>query len=431
MIDQQKINNLPTTTGVYIFKKGEKVLYVGKSVNIKARVKSHLENVRLDPKEAAMIDACDRVDYIVTDSEFKALLLEAKLIKEYHPKYNVIWKDDKSFLYIKITLADEYPKVFLSRKKERDLKTLYFGPFSSTRTAMEILRELRKITPFCMDKRLKNGPCFYSKIGLCNPCPGAIFREKSGRIRRTLKKIYRQNIFKLIRLLQGKTELIINDFSRQLKKKIKEENFEEAIIIRDKILRLQSLTKRSFIDNNFSQYNQVEEALKSLFSLLSSYFSNLKELKRIECYDVSNFAGENPTASMVVLTNGLIDTSEYRRFKIKNLKRKNDLMMLEEVFKRRFAKKGNWPNPDLIIVDGGKPQVKLLGKILEKLKIDIPFIGIAKNPDRLVLGKNSLITIRPPVNNLGFNLIRLIRDESHRFARKYHLLLRKKARKLF
>ncbi len=430
MINKRNVEKLPATNGVYIFKKEGEYLYVGRSVNIKARVKSHLQNAKIDPKEAALINASDKIDYLVTDSQFKALLLEAELIREHQPKYNVIWKDDKSFLYIKITLGDEFPKVFLSRKKNDDIKTLYFGPFPSVKTTFQILREIRKIIPFCMDKKLKGGPCFYAKIGQCMPCPGAIIKEENGRKRRTLKRIYRQNIFKLLRLLSGKTHLIINDFSRQLKQKIREKKFEEAMILRDKINQLQYLEKISFVESCSSQQNQSELALESLSSFLSPYLDNLKKLNRIECYDVSNLAGENATASMVVLTNGLIDKAQYRRFRIKNLKSKNDLLMLKEVFKRRFTRKNEYPNPDLVIVDGGRPQVKLLREVLKKMKLNIPLIGIAKNPDRLILGKEKLITIKPPNNHLGFNLIKSIRDESHRFAHNYHLLLRKKAIKL-
>lgn len=427
MIDKKVINKLPASVGVYIFKNKDQYLYVGKSVNIKARVKSHFENAKLDKKEAAIIAASNKIDYFITDSEFKALLLESQLIKEFHPKYNVIWKDDKSFLYVEIVLMEEYPKVFLSRKRDDDGKAFYFGPFPSVRTTLAVLNELRRIIPFCMDKRLKNGPCFYSKIGLCHPCPGAIVKEKNGRKRATLRKIYRQNIIKLIKLLQGKIKVIVNDFYRQLKRKIKEEKYEEAIILRDRIRRLEALEKKSFSPFDIQQYNRSQISLGSLQALLAKYLPQLKELKRIECYDVSNLFGEEAVASMVVLTEGIIDKTQYRKFRIKNLSQKNDLQMLEEVFRRRFSPKKNWLFPDLIVVDGGKPHVRSIKNVFTRLKIDIPVIGIAKNPDRLIIGNNILPTIKPADDHPGFNLIKLLRDESHRFARQYHLFLRKKS----
>ncbi len=430
MIDKKIFQNLPSLGGVYIFKKNKSYLYVGKSVNIKARIKAHIENAKLDSKERALIKNSDSIEYIITDSEFKAILLEAELIKKYRPKYNSIWKDDKSFIYIKINNKDEYPRVFLSRKKNDKSEALYFGPFPSVKIARQILKELRKIVPFCTEKKLNKGACFYSKIGLCQPCPGAIIKEKDDNKKKLLRKIYRENIRRLINLLQGKTQSVMNDFSRQLNKKIKEENFEEAIIIRDKILHLQYLEKHSFYENNPLSNNESKIALKSLIELLSPYYKKLKKLERIECYDVSNLRGENACASLVVLTNGLIDKSQYRRFKINNPSAKNDLKMLEDVFLRRFKKAIKSPKPDLILVDGGKPQVKLLKNVLKKLKIDTALVGIAKNPDRLVVSEDKLQTITPSANHPGFKLIKILRDESHRFAHKYHLFLRKKGMKL-
>jgi excinuclease ABC subunit C len=429
MLEKNDIERLPHHPGIYIFRAGNHYLYLGKSVNIAARVKSHLENAKLSPKEAAMIKNANAVEAIVTDCELKALLLEARLIKDHHPKYNVRLRDDKSFLYIKITIKDEYPKIFLSRKED-DGQSLYFGPFSSVKTTLTILREIRKIVPFCMQKNLKNRSCFYSKIGLCHPCPSFIIREKNGRKRGSLRKIYRGNIIRVIRLLRGKIQLIINDLSSQLKKKIKEEKFEEGLVLRNKIFRLQQLETRRFFDLNIlTDYNQSEEARESLFRLLFAYFPILPKLQRIECYDISNLGADEATASMVVFTKGLIDKSQYRRFKIigERPRAKSDWQRLDEVFQRRFKKKRSvWPIPDLIVVDGGTPQVRQLAAVLKKLKINIPLIGLAKNPDRLVLGLKNFPTLRPSSNNLGFQLLRLLRDESHRFARKYHLFLREK-----
>ena len=124
------LEKLPSTSGIYIFKKNKSYLYVGKSVNIKARVKSHFENAKIDIKESLIVKNSDSIDYVITDSEIKALLLEAELIQKYHPKYNVIWRDNKSYLYVKITVKEEYPKILLVRR-ENDGKSKYFGPFPS------------------------------------------------------------------------------------------------------------------------------------------------------------------------------------------------------------------------------------------------------------------------------------------------------------
>ncbi|MDH7476590.1 MAG: GIY-YIG nuclease family protein [Microgenomates group bacterium] len=422
------INKLPSTTGIYFFVKGKKILYIGKSINIKARVFSHFENTKLDYKEKNLIDNSDKIAYLTVDSEFKSLLLESVLIKKYQPKYNVIWKDGKSFLYIKITIKEIYPKILLVRK-ENDNQSLYFGPFSSTKIVQEIIREIRKIIPFCTQKKISRVACFYSKIGLCSPCPNYINQIKDPFLKEKKLKDYRHNINQVVKLLNGNFEKVLKEYYSILKKLIQKENFEKAIEIREKIYKLEKLYHGHFYssDNFLSEKGSQEKGLKNLKELLKNYFPNLKELKRIEAYDVSNLYLKEGTASMVVLTNGLTDKSSYRRFKIKNPHSKSDLEMLEEVFFRRF--KQSWPKPNLIVVDGGILQVKLLKKILKKLKIEIPYIGIAKNPDRIIVGDQLLKTVKLSLNNPSFNLIRLLRDESHRFARKYHLYLRQK--KLF
>lgn len=426
------IDHLPSTTGIYLFKKGETILYVGKSVNVKARVRSHFENAALDVKESLIVNNSDHVESMVTDSEFKALLLEAELIQKHHPKYNVIWRDNKSYLYIRITVDEQYPKVLLTRKpsfaKASTGRSKYFGPFSSVKTASMLLREIRKLVPFCTQAKLSNKPCFYSKIGLCNPCPNNIdarFKILDVRKGEELRKEYKKNIRTVIRILNGKVDRVLKEFYKKIKLLSKEKNYEEAITFRNKILRFEELLySKSLPDDAGNQYNQSSENLSLLLSLLQTYFPKLISLRRIECYDVSNLSQEFATASMVVLKKGLIQKAEYRRFKIQNTKLRSDFGMLEEVLKRRF--KNKWELPDLIVVDGGKPQIQTVLKVFEAMKITIPLVGIAKNPDRLIIGKKDLQTLRFINNNKGFTIIRLIRDESHRFARKYHLLLRDK-----
>lgn len=403
---------LPSTAGIYLFKKGKTYLYIGKSINIKARVLSHVENSSQDPKENAIISQSDSIETQITDSEFKALLLESELIQIYHPKYNVIWRDGKSYLYIKIT-EEKYPKIYPVRKED-DKKSLYFGPFSSTHDVESLLRTIRRIIPFCSQKKITKRACFYHKIGLCDPCPNDIGSRGAE---------YRRNIRRIVSLLLGKTDLLLKSMNRDLKRAIKDEKYEEGMKIRNRIQTLQYLIQnRSFERYGEHDFNNSEESLQALFSLITPYFHNLSHLKRIECYDISNLSQKQGTGSMVVLTNGLIDKNHYRRFKIKNEKIQSDFDMLDEVITRRFRNK--WEHPSLIIVDGGRPQVRRVMQVLEKLDINISILGIAKGPDRFILGVKGMPTINPRTNNLGYRLVQLIRDESHRFARKYHLFLR-------
>ncbi len=424
-ISKATINKLPLSVGVYLFKKGTKTLYIGKSISLKARLLSHLENAKLDPKEASIIKNSDTLEYLPVDSEFKALLLEAALIRKHHPKYNRRSMDDKSYLYIKITSREKFPKVSLIRR-ENDGKSDYFGPFPSQKDAEEIIRTVRRFFPFCRQKKMGKKPCFYAKIGLCKPCPNEVAGLADERTRLRLKTVYRQNIRQLKNVLRGKIELVLKESYDKVKDLGKKQKFEEALQLRDKILRFERLIQqKQFTSDILHNYNQSQKSLESLLHTLSICFYPPVRLKRIEAYDISNLSFSDATASMIVFTDGRADKSEYKRFKIKDKNSRSDFEMLEEIFIRRFH--NNWPQSDLIVVDGGSPQVLKVKQVLMRLNKKIPLIGIAKHPDRLVIDTpGKLLILRPGVNDLGFNLIRFMRDEAHRFARKYHLLLRRK-----
>jgi len=417
------VEDLPTTTGVYLFKIDNKVIYVGKSVNIKARVKSHIENAKHNSKEAIIIGLANTIESIITDSEFKALLLESELIKKFQPKYNVSWKDGKSFLYIKVTVDEKFPKIILARKDEIP-ESKSFGPFSSSRIAYSIVKEIRKIIPFCTQKKLSSKECFYSKISLCNPCPNAIWKEKDLKLKSHKMKIYRKNIIQVIKILSGKSDVLLSALYKKLNLLSKNELFEEAIGIRDRIIKLERLSHLFYnSDFNSTVDLKVPEELDMLQRLLKNFFPLINTLKRIECYDVSNISNIDATASMVVLKQGFIEKSEYRKFRIKSPDSISDINRLEEVLKRRLKQK--WPMPNLIIVDGGKPQTRIFSRVLSSLKLNTPLVGIAKHPDRLIIGVSGFPTCKLNRDNPALHMIQRLRDESHRFAKKYHLFLRK------
>ncbi len=414
---------IPQSPGVYIFKKGKTILYIGKSISLKARVKTHIESAKIDAKEKAIVSQSDHISYSLCDSEFQSLILESKLIQRFRPKYNARWKDDKSYLYIKVSIADEYPKIYATRK-EQSKKALYFGPFPSLSSVDFILKEIRRVFPFCMQNKLTKKACFFSKIGLCKPCPNMIHHVTNSDEKAVLKKLYRANIRQVVKILKGETATVLKELYRSLLVKVRLEEFEEAIDLRDRILRFEKFITQTSFNHEETNPNRSEESIQQLLLLLQHFYPKLKTLSRIECYDVSNLSFTNATASMVVLTNGIIDKGAYRRFKIRQENVRSDFEMLREVVQRRFS--NHWPTPNLIVVDGGRPQVKILHELLRLKHYDYPLIGIAKNPDRLVVGVDHYPTLRLSLNNLGFNMIRQIRDESHRFARKYHLMLRAK-----
>ncbi|MEK7096957.1 MAG: GIY-YIG nuclease family protein [Patescibacteria group bacterium] len=420
MVTKSQIDNLPSTIGLYLFKNNDVINYVGKSVNIKARVLSHIENAKLDNKERLIIENSNKIETIITESEFKALILEAKLIRELQPKYNSIWKDDKSPLYIKITIKENFPKVLITRKPAFVKTTagegaLFFGPFSSVRMVEKILNDVRRIVPFCTQKKISKKACFYSKIGLCDPCPNEIKNIYE-------KKQYKKNIRQVISILNGNVKKIIQNLNKQLNILIKNNKYEQAIVVRNKIFRFDRLLNLK--DDSEFFMNSNEKKLEEMLVILKKYFPQLNSLDRIETYDISNLGLKQAVGSMVVMQNNQIDKREYRKFKIKETGSKSDFDRIKEVLTRRL--KQDWPIPDLIIIDGGRPQIKAILTIFQKNKTNIPLIGIAKNPDRVIVGIKGFPNLFLKNDSKVLNIIRLLRDESHRFARKYHLFLRSK-----
>ncbi|MFO0704169.1 MAG: GIY-YIG nuclease family protein [Patescibacteria group bacterium] len=422
----ENLLNVNPTTGIYIYSSGNTPIYIGKAVNLKARLLSHEQNAKYDAKEEQIVNGADTIELIYTPSEFAALLLEAKLISQHKPKFNVRWRDDKSNLYIKITMKEEYPKVLLARKED-DGKSMYFGPFSSTYSAESLLRSLRRIIPFCTQRKLSNRSCFYHKLGLCNPCPNEINKIKEIITKNQERNKYKKNIRSLINVLTGKSDKVVNQLKREIKDLTKKQDYEMAIKYRDTLKRLEFLMLYGRIESEMGDVeDKSEDSQKALISILKTFFPNLDKLERIETYDNSTLGFEHSVASMVVFENGRSNNQEYRRFKLNPKTSISDFDMMREVMERRLDNH-QWKKPDLIVVDGGKPQVRVVMKVFEKLKIDIPLIGIAKHPDRLIIGLDDLPTVRPSAQNLGFRLVQYGRDEAHRFAKKYHVHLRNKA----
>ncbi len=421
----QDVADLPQGYGIYVFRKGKDILYIGKSINIRARVRSHIENAKIQEKEHAIVSQSTHVDYYTTNSEFQALVLESRLIQKHEPRYNVRWRDDKSYLYIKVTVDDTYPRVFVSRR-ERDGKSLYFGPFPSMRIVREILKEIRRIVPFCTCKQIKNHTCMYVKMHQCYPVPYEIEALTDKQEHKRQMRQYKHNIKTLIRILDGDVDILLKDIYVKLDTLAQDENaYEEAIELRNKIHRFEYFLRGNiYRDSVESIFGRSEEIMESLHKLLLPYFPDTMLPLRVECYDISNLSFKEATASMVVATDGVLDKSQYRRFRIKQQGLESDFEMLNEVIQRRL--KRDWVLPQLFVVDGGKPQVRTFMQVLAEHKVGIPLIGIAKRPDRIVMGVEDLPTIHPAGNDEGFNLVRFLRDEAHRFAKKYHTLLRNK-----
>ncbi|MFB5608418.1 MAG: GIY-YIG nuclease family protein, partial [Candidatus Nitrosomaritimum yanchengensis] len=387
---KKNLNKLPDKSGVYLFKNADdKILYVGKAINIKNRLKSYFAT-KLERKTAAMVSAAKKISYIEVNSEIEALLLESKLVKKYKPKYNIQLRDDKSPLYIAIT-DDEYPRVVTLRQTQiNNIKTKkIFGPFLNSTAPKKVLKQFRKIVPFTTHKPGKRG-CVYSQIGLCNPCSSVVKNTDNLELKSELKSEYLKNIQKVSRMLSGQIKSVKKDLEKDLKSYSKKNNFEEAQNILSKIQQIDYVLKQhvsadKYIENPNLLEDIRDKELATLKKLLKPHF-NIKNLKRIECFDVAHISGSYPTASMITFINGQPDKSLYRHFAIKNSKGNDDFLSMKEILTRRkkYLDKNKWGKPDLLVIDGGKGQLSSVKKIYDDLEINIPIVGLAKRFETLV-----------------------------------------------
>jgi len=429
---KEKINNLTTNPGTYKFlnSKGE-VIYVGKAKNLRNRVKSYfLTNLEAGSKTYALVSRVCDVEYIEVLSEFEALILEAELIKRFRPKYNISLKDDKSYIYIvirneKVDIKGKkvrVPKILTVRKQDLEKRDVYFGPYPDGSTAKYIVKTIRKIIPFrdCSSSKYaryhKLGrPCLYGHLRLCSaPCTDNISLEG-----------YKEDIRRVKKLLSGKSAQIVNTLKREMEKAAKKEDFEKAANYRDIVqkfdyIRQSFKTAGKYLENPYLVDDIIAKSLDELVKNITI----VKSLpSRIECYDISNISGKEAVGSMVVTTDGRINKSEYRRFKIKFKTQPDDFEMMSEVLGRRFN--NNWPKPDLIVLDGGKGQVSVGLDALREKNIDVPVIGLAKRFETIVYkNEGNFIEVNLSKNNEGLKLLQRLRNEAHRFAQKYHHQLR-------
>lgn len=385
---------LPGTPGVYIMKDAAgRVLYVGKAVNLKRRVSSYFlrpHDARID----GLVRRIKRIDHKNTDTAIAALILEATLIKKYQPPFNVLEKDDKSFLYVEIT-KEKFPRIMLVRGKDRPNGKRY-GPFTSAASIREALRLIRRIFPYpthpTPPKPLAR-PCFDYGIGLCpGTCIGAVSRAD-----------YIKNIRNIELLLAGKKARIVSGLEKAMKEASRKTEFEKAERYKRQLFALRHIQDVALIK-------------ESELADIKYQIQNTKY--RIEGYDISNISGTNAVGSMVVFEGNEPAKGEYRKFKIRTVGQPDDFAMLQEVITRRL-RHNEWPLPDLMLIDGGKGQVSAVKKMVAKSGHDIPVIGLVKGPERK---RNDVVGKIPAFTNLK-TLIH-IRDESHRFAITYHRELR-------
>lgn len=416
--DKNFLKELPESPGVYIFKNasGERI-YVGKAKNLKSRVSSYF-HTHITGKTYLMIKEARFLSFINSYNEFDAILLEANLIRKFYPKYNLELKDDKSPLYIAIT-KEKYPRVVRIRKTPHGDYTKIYGPFPGTNEVGTILKNIRRIVAFSSQKHSQK-ICLDNQIGLCSPCPAQIERERDEEKKNRLTDEYKRNLRYVNSILSGKINLIRKSLVHEMQTYSNRQDYENAQQVREKISQIDFLrqpvrTPEVYLQNPHIVSDIKSEEIDELKQILDKYFS-IKKLVRIECFDVSHLSGTFPTASMVTFVNGEPDKNFYRHFRLKESFR-DDSLALKEVILRRIRHLENWGKSDLVIVDGGKPQVSVIWELFSKIT---PVIGIAKKEETLVIKNNgSFMEIKLPASGVK-NLVQRIRNEAHRFAQKYH-----------
>lgn len=553
-IIEEELKKLPAKPGVYIMH-GEKdeIIYVGKAISLKNRVRQYFQSSRnKGAKIERMVTHITRFEYIITDSELEALVLECNLIKEHRPKYNTMLKDDKSYPFIKVTVNEPYPRVLFARRMKKD-KARYFGPYTSGGAVKDVIELVRKLYQVRSCNRNlprdtgKDRPCLYYHMKQCKaPCQGYISQEE-----------YRKNINKVIKFLNGDFQDTISELMGKMQKASEEMRYEDAMEYRDLIRSIEKIGERQkitgygqedrdiiavamdesedlrdqdavvqvffirdgkligrdhfylrvakgdtksqvlssflkqfyagtpFIPSEIMLQSEIEDAeiieewlttrrkqkvhirvpkkgtkeklvelaLENARMVLSKdrerikreegrtigavheveEWLGLKNVVRMEAYDISNISGFESVGSMVVYEKGRPKRSDYRKFKIKWVQGPNDYASMEEVLTRRFTHESNGEFdsfarlPDLILMDGGRGQVNIALKVLNDLGIRIPVCGMVKDDHHRTRGLYfNNVEIPIDTSSEGFRLITRIQDEAHRFAIEYHRSLRSK-----
>ena len=556
---QEELRKLPAKPGVYLMHdKSDAIIYVGKAISLKNRVRQYFQaGRRVSPKIEKMISQIDHFEYIITDSEVEALVLENNLIKEHEPKYNTMLKDDKTYPYIKETVYEDFPRLIYSRQQKKD-RCRYFGPFTNVTAARDTLEFAHKIYKIRTCRRVlprdtgKERPCLNYHIGKCSaPCQGYISKEE-----------YAQNFNKALKLIEGDYKQVIEYLEEKMYDASDKMEYEQAAGYRDLIASVKKMSVKQKINDfggmdrdvvalartneeavvqvffiregkligrdhfhlkgsygekendmlqafikqfyagtpfiprevmveyEIAEYKLIEEWLsekrggkvsiivpkkgqkerlvelahKNAAMVLTKDMEKIKleekrttgamrqicgwlglrDISRVESYDISNISGFQSVGSMVVFDDGKPKKSDYRKFRIKTVEGPNDYASMYEVLKRRFshglsemkqlddknlsAEFGSFTKfPDLIMMDGGVGQVHTAMKVLSELNIDIPVCGMIKDDNHRTRGlffdEHEILI---DTNSEGFRLMTRIQDEVHRFAIEYHRSLRSK-----
>jgi len=396
---KERIKTAPGTPGVYLFKnKAGQNIYIGKAAALKARLKSYLDT--RDHRIQTIIEQSHRLDYIATDSEIEALILESQLIKQRRPQFNIMLRDDKQYFYV-VFSKDEFPRVTLTHQPH-DKNAI--GPFTEGAALKTTLRLLRMLFPYCTCKQKHHNYCLNYHI---NKCLGICCLK--GPQKKSLQ--YRDNIKAIKEILNGKRAKLIKELHVKMDALARTDDLGAAIALRTKLERLERIFENARIIKSSA-------VLKEHEPFLTSIFKHGKPIVRVEGYDISNIQGKHNTGSMVTFINGEADKNFYRKFNIKT-KREGDVAALQEIIDRRLNH-DEWPYPDLIVVDGGKAQVNTFRSVLQERNIKIPVVGLVKDDKHigraLIVPDKKDATPLTKLTERDRNLLLAIDSEAHRFA---------------
>ncbi|MBC8015863.1 MAG: excinuclease ABC subunit UvrC [Sporomusaceae bacterium] len=531
----EKLLHLPDKPGVYLMKDDQgRIIYVGKAIVLTNRVRSYFQSSRNhSSKVQAMVARVADLEYIVTASELEALILECNLIKKHQPKYNIRLRDDKTYPYIKVTTNEEFPRLYSTRRVQKD-GARYFGPYTNAGAVHEVLKLVRKLFPLRSCRTLTaRRPCLEYHIKRClGPCAGLVDAAA-----------YHSMIKEVCLLLEGRSDAVVSHLRKRMEAAAEQLYFEQAAKLRDQLAAVKKVTEKQnmvtgagdqdaiglarsalgtcaqvfFIrsgkmvgrDHFLLTGSEQEEDEAVLAAFLKQYYSQavfipkevllplgvaeqhllsdwLSQLKgsrvavetpkrgtkksliamandnaaivlseqetkikahsaqtigamtdlgqylgldivpeRIECFDISHIQGAETVASMVVFEGGMPKKEDYRRYKLQTVEGKpDDFKSMQEVVGRRYKDLGQ-PNPNLIIIDGGKGQLSAALEIIRGAGLDVAVIGLAKEFEHVFREGDSDPLILPR-HSQALYLIQRIRDEAHRFAITYHRKLRSK-----
>ena len=447
---QKKVHEVPHKPGVYLMRdRFNRVIYVGKARDLRKRVSSYFLPSKLaqaDLKTRAMLEATWDFETHIVRSEAESVLLEGKLIKEYRPRYNISFRDDKRFLLVKVDTSEEWPRFRLTRLKKND-NARYFGPYAGAGALRQTLNLMRK----------KFGVLTFGRGAPSERELKSSTYQVPVRLSEINTEQYRQRVAQACEFLDGHSREMLDALEEQMRQAADKQDFEKAAELRNMIDDVRETTRsmRRFTRGTLPSTIDPIADVQALGEALQ-----LPRLPRVmECFDISNISTTHVVASMVCFREGVADKNCYRRYRVRTVEGQDDFASMAEVVRRRYsrilleAREANpeaaefsqeqtvdglqrierqSPNfvpvrlPDLIIVDGGKGQLSSACHELQRLGLhDLPIIGLAKEHEEIYRPGRAM-PLQLPADSGALHLLQRIRDEAHRFANAYHQLLLKK-----